>query len=355
VILPRKVYKSSALSSQSFQLSDEIVISFNELEEGYDMKINSISFRNLQIIEKSNKAGVKQVSNSETVVAEKQKPEIVVEEKVEDKESIPMNNQQPTTEIVENEMGEIVQTKPEFDLLQVNEKRTSVFPLKEEDDEVSLNLPLPLRKMQSAEIPQKNNLDDLFDQITFNTDKTKEPCKAELVKNLYTRTFSSDACNSEDLMKQNENKIREDNFFRGFLMNPNGNVNINNNTSNNANQKWNFNQAPNFKNNIQNTNTNIQNKHSSTTLKTNFTDNSRKASNEKNNVEFNYPNLNDVDYGKFNAQPPKRRCESDNDLLQFTPVERYQAAEAKKSAYFYQGQSVKKNENFDDIVSQLFN
>jgi len=101
---------------------------------------------------------------------------------------------------------------------------------------------------------------------------------------------------------------------------------------NQSNSKWNFNKQS-----------------SSNTLNTNFTDDSLKNT-PKN---CNYPIFNDVEnFPKFNAVPPKRKCESDNDLLQFTPVERYQAADKKKS-YFQNNNSVKKD--FDDIVNQLFN
>jgi len=213
------------------------------------------------------------------------------------------------------EIGEVV--KSEVNLMAMDEKPTSIFPLKEiQEEELSLNIPPQLRKMQSAEIPSsKNTLDELFSQIAFSTDQTKEPCKVELVKNLYTRTFSGDNSKiSEEMLKKNENKINEDNFYRGYLMNP---YNVCNSPMNQEGNKWNFNKQ-----------------HSSSTLNTNFTDDAMKRT-PNNNNNFNYPNLNDVDYGKFTADPPKRKCESDNDLLQFTPVERYQAKqnEGKKELF----------------------
>jgi len=199
VVLPRKVYKSSSKFAHSFQLSDEIVVSFTEVGEYYDMKINSISFRNLQVNEKIEKETISKALEAEKV------PGIVLIAP-EEKENVPCNSQknekiEKTETSPAEKISEVV--KSDINLIAMDERPQSVFPLKEEE-ELSLNLPLNLRKMQSAEIPKssQNSLNDLFDQLTFTTDK-KEPCKAELVTNLYTRTFSADNTQvSEDSMKK---------------------------------------------------------------------------------------------------------------------------------------------------------
>jgi hypothetical protein len=325
-ILPRKVHKN--FFSQNFPL-DKFSISFLEEIEGYELKINQISFKSLQLAEKKSKSG--EIKNVEQV------PDVVVEPEVtqtENKEEAKLEKEECC------EKQEEIREGNGINLLSIEEKPTSIFPLKDEPislNNQNINNALQFKKMQSAELPSKiGNLDDLFSHMTIPESK-KEPCKAELVKNLYQRTFSSDACNNEmyrdEIMKKNENKVKEDNFYRGFLMNPYGqNSGFNFNQNNSSQGNWQFNKQPQYSNSTHNTN---------------FTDETI-MKNPSNNLNSFYPNLNEVPH-------PKRRSESNNNLLQFTPVERYQQAEKKTSQFGSLNNGEKKNEQFDEIVMQLFN
>jgi hypothetical protein len=296
--------------------------------EGYELKINQISFKSLQLADKKSKSG--EIKNVEKI------PEVVIEPEV---------IQTENKEEVEEEEGCGKQQDNEeakgINLLSIEDKPTSIFPLKDEPitlntENMNLKNVPQFKKMQSAELPSKiGNLDDLFSHMTLPETK-KEPCKAELVKNLYQRTFSSDACNSEmnkdEIMKKHENKVKEDNFYRGFLMNPYGqNSGFNFNQNNSSQGNWQFNKQPQYSN---------------STVNTNFTDESI-GKNQSNNMNNFYPNLNEVHH-------PKRRSESNNDLLQFTPTDRYQHAEKKTSQFGSITTEKKKNEQFDEVVLQLF-
>jgi len=212
-------------------------------------------------------------------------------------------------------------------LLNIEERPCSVFPLRSPSSE---QLQTNIFK-KSSSVPVQD-LDNLFDQMNINNESTKQPCKIEMVKNLYQKTFNQ---GQEDINGINENKIREDNFYRGYLMNPYG--------TNNAN--WQFNKDV-FNYGIEH----VKDARMSS-LSINSASTTTEEESFRHSSSMKYPDLSEVDHRKL--MPVKRQS---NDLLQFSPSEKIYTT---PSHIQMKNENLKcsssTNENYEQVMAQLFN
>jgi hypothetical protein len=246
----------------------------------------------------------------------------------EDKENVNtqnrgINNSRKLEELYNKNFNKVVRSGTS--LLNIEERPSSVFPLRSPShDQNTQNI---FKKSNSTLEGNINNLDHLFDQIKLNEGE-KQPCKIEMVKNLYQRTFSNEEGSVQKIQEMNDNKIREDNFYRGYLMNPYGTSNTN----------WQFSKNDGFNYGVDNCSKN--NRVSSISI--NSASTTTEEDSHRSSQNLKYPDLSDVDHRKL--MPVKKQS---NDLIDFSPSEKINVTPGSKIH--------REPESYEQVMAQLFN
>jgi hypothetical protein len=372
------IYPSKAVNgifSHSFQLDHDLVISILQLGQSYDLRINNESFSHLQEIERTRKAyqskvgqgsskkivEEKEVKQPTTTLSSTEETQVVCNteqsqpipqahrsqssktlqfqfiQNTEDKENINTQNQKLTNnskkleELYNKNFNKVVRSG--MSLLNIEERPSGVFPLRSPSHD-PLNHQNIFKKSNSTLCENKiQDLDNLFDQMKINNDFEKQPCKIEMVKNLYQRTFSAEEGTQKN-MDINENKIKEDNFYRGYLMNPYG-TNMSN---------WQFNKNEVFNYGIEHQYKEKNHRISSLSMNSASTTTEEDSYKCFSNNNLKYPDLSDVDHRKL--MPIKKPS---NDLLEFSPSEKIHHTPVSNNV------NKCNNESYEQVMAQLFN
>jgi hypothetical protein len=356
-------------------VDNELIISFLQLGYAYDLRINNESFTHLTELDKQRR---------EFYVCKKDKVEIVKEsiefveseepkgssDAREDRETIEVNEEipsisssqpqifqffNPPTSIKENFKCEnFMNTSRKLEdlynqnfnkvqksgtsLLNIEEKSSAVFPLCDPNsNETKENV---FKKSNSIVVEssesQVSSINALFDQLDFSQNSSKPPSKVDEVKRLYQRTFSDSSLTQsgagQKMFEINDTKTREDNFYSGFLMNPNG-KNMNN---------WQFNKDVFQYSNCETPEQKANHRVSSLSLNSQSTTNEDEPNRgSSSTISMKYPDLSNIDHKKL-------AFKSSNSLIEFSPLDKVTKAPDTPNTN-------PKQQSFNDIMAELFN